>query len=85
MQKMNITTLKQANEFIKNRVPFRASNLMAVKTYYCGYMAYYIYSYATCIYCETVMEEVVINRLDEYFSRSTSRHQSIIKKALNIK
>lgn len=80
MQKMNITTLKQANEFIKNRVPFRASNLMAVKTYYCGYMAYYIYSYATCIYCETVMEEVVINRLDEYFSRSTSRHQSIIKK-----
>ena len=85
MEKMYNITLKQAGDYIKNHTPFRASNLMAVKTYYCGYMAYYIYSYATCIYCETVMDEVVINRLDEYFSRTTSRHQGIIKKALNIK
>lgn len=85
MQKMYNITLKEAESYIRDRLPFRASNLMAVKTYYCGYMAYYIYSYATCIYCETVMQEVVINRLDEYFSRSTSRHQGIIKRALNIK
>lgn len=85
MQKMDIITLKQASEYITNRLPFRASNLMAVNSYYGGYMAYHIYSYATCIYCETVMNEAVINRLEEKFSRSTSRHQRIVKNALNIK
>lgn len=53
MQKMPSITLKQAGEYIANRLPFRASNLFAVEAYYGGYMAYKIYSYATCIYCET--------------------------------
>lgn len=80
MQKMYNITLKEAENYIRDRLPFRASNLFAV-AYEDG--SYSIFSYATCIYKEG--EKVVINRLNEYFSRSTSRHQSIIRRALNIK
>lgn len=81
MKKMYNITLKDASYYIKDRLTFRASNLFAV-AYEDG--SYSIFSYATCIYRENG-EEIVINRLNEYFSRSTSRHQSIIKRALYIK
>lgn len=82
MKKMYNITLKEANDYIENRLAFRASNLFAV-AYEDG--IYSIFSYATCIYKEGEDgKEVIINRLDEYFSRSTSRHQAIIKRAMNI-
>lgn len=83
MEKMNIIKLTEAGEYIKNRASFRASNLWAISQEDGGYM---IYSYATCIYMEAGYNDgVIINRLEEFFSRSTSRHQNIIKKALHIK
>ena len=83
MEKMNIIKLSRAGEYIANRASFRASNLMGISQEDGGYI---IYSYATCIYMEAGYNDgVLINRLSERFSRSTSRHQSIIKKALNIK
>lgn len=82
MKKMYNITLKEASDYIRDRLTFRASNLFAV-AYEDG--SYSIFSYATCIYKEGEDgEEVVINRLNEYFSRSTSRHQSIIRHALNL-
>ena len=83
MEKMNIIKLTEAGQYIADRASFRASNLWAVSQEDGGYI---IYSYATCIYMEAGYNDgVIINRLDEKFSRSTSRHQSIIKRALNIK
>lgn len=87
MQKMDIITLKQASDYITNRFPFRASNLSGYqlididtgKVY-----GYWVFSYATKIYAEE-NGEIVVNRLDERFSRSTSRHQRIVKNALDIK
>lgn len=86
MQKMPNITLKQAGEYIANRLPFRASNLSGYqivdintgKVY-----GYWVFSYATKIYAEE-NGEIIINRLDERFSRSTSRHQRIVKNALDI-
>ena len=83
MEKMYNITLRQASKFIESRASFRASNLWAVSQEDGGYI---IYSYATCVYMEAGYNEgVLINRLDEFFSRSTSRHQGIIKRALHIK
>lgn len=90
MEKMNITTLKNAGDYIKRRSSFRASNLWAVveKEIDNGLTlekSYTVYSYATVIYREVYEGFEEVNRLNEYFSRSTSRHQSIVKRALNIK
>lgn len=82
MEKMNIIKLTEAEKYIAIRASFRASNLWAVSQEDGGYI---IYSYATCIYMIGQDEEVVIDRLGEFFSRSTSRHQGIIRRALNIK
>lgn len=83
MEKMHNITLKEAEEFIADRASFRASNLWAIAQEDGGYI---IYSYATCIYMEAGYNDgVLINRLNERFSRSTSRHQALIKRALNIK
>ena len=83
MEKMNIIKLTEAGKYIASRSSFRASNLWAVSQEDGGYI---IYSYATCIYMEAGYNDgILINRLSERFSRSTSRHQAIIKRALNIK
>lgn len=82
MRTMKNATLKNAGEYIKNHESFRASNLWAIEHDDGGYI---VYSYATVIYMLSADGNEIINRLEEKFSRSTSRHQSIIKKSLNIK
>ena len=83
MKKLYNITLKEAEKYIASRASFRASNLWAVSQEDGGYI---IYSYATCIYMEAgYNDSVLINRLNECFSRSTSRHQALIKRALDIK
>ena len=83
MQKLHIITLKQAPQYIENLLTFRASNLTGILDTEKG--DYMLFSYATLICKINCTGEITINRLEEYFSRSTSRHQSIIRRALNIK
>lgn len=84
MIKMENTTLAKAGEYLAQRKPFRASNLMAVvENVEDSFSIYVVFSYATAIYKEIDGFEVV-NRLEERFSRSTSRHQGIVKRALGL-
>lgn len=84
MEKMNIVKMREAQKHIEQKNSFRASNLQGLKLEYNGFKSYVIFSYATIIYAEN-NNGVFINRLEERFSRSTSTHQNIVKKALNIK
>lgn len=83
MKELHIITLRQAPQYIENLLSFRASNLTGILDTEKG--DYMLFSYATLICKVNCVGDIVVNRLDEYFSRSTSRHQSIIKRALNIK
>ena len=84
MEKMHIVKMREAQKQIELRNTFRASNLQGLKLEHNGFKSYVIFSYATIIYGEN-NKGVFINRLEERFSRSTSTHQNIVKKALNIK
>ena len=84
MEKMYIVKMREAQKQIELRNAFRASNLQGLKLEHNGFKSYIILSYATIIYGEN-NNGVFINRLEERFSRSTSIHQNIVKKALNIK
>lgn len=81
---MHIVKIKEAQKHIEQKNSFRASNLQGLKLEHNGFKSYVIISYATIIYGEN-NNGVFINRLNERFSRSTSTHQNIVKKALNIK
>jgi len=83
MKKMYIVKLTEAWKHIQNRDTFRASNLTGVALEHNGFTSYFVMSYATVIYAEN-KNGVFINRLNERFSNSTSRHQSIVKYALNL-
>lgn len=83
---MHIVKMKEAQKHIEQENTFRASNLQGIRLYHHGeYKSYIVMSYATIIFGKKNNGEVFINRLNESFSRSTSRHQSIIKRAFNIK
>ena len=83
MKKLLVIKLNEVRTAIQRSQNFRASNLMGLN--YGDHGGYAVFSYATCIYSEAYDGEIIVNRLDEYFSRSTSRHQNIVKKALGIK
>lgn len=83
MKTLHIITLRQAPQYIENLLSFRASNLTGILDTEKG--DYMLFSYATLIYKRNCLGEITVNRLNEYFSRTTSRHQSIIRRALNIK
>lgn len=86
MDKMNIIKMPEAVQYMKDGKNFRASNLQGLKLTYKGEeKSYVIYSYATIIFAKKSNGEIFINRLGEFFSRSTSRHQNLVKKAFNIK
>lgn len=82
MKKLHIITLRQAPQCIENLLSFRASNLTGILDAEKG--EYMLFSYATLICKINCVGEITVNRLNEYFSRSTSRHQSIIKRALGL-
>ena len=84
MKKMYIVKLNEAWKYIQNRETFRASNMIGLYLEHNGFTSYVVMSYATIIYAEN-KKGVFINRLSEKFSQSTSRHQSIVRRALNIK
>lgn len=84
-EKMNIIKMSEALQYMEEEKNFRASNLQGLKLTYKGEVkSYVIYSYATIIFAKKSNGEVFINRLNEFFSRSTSRHQSLVKKAFNL-
>lgn len=78
MEQMPNVTLKQAPEYLQQRKPFKASNFFAVKDLQGNYI---VYSFATIM--AIIYADGSENYLDAaFYSRTTSRHQSIIKKAL---
>lgn len=84
-EKMNIVKMSEALQYLQDEKNFRASNLQGLKLTYKGEVkSYVVYSYATIIFAKKANGEIFINRLNEKFSRSTGRHQSIVKRAFNI-
>lgn len=85
MEKLNIIKMSEAVQYMKDGKNFRASNLQGLKLTYKGEEgSYVVYSYATIIFAKKSNGEVLIDRLGEFFSRSTSRHQGIVKRAFNL-
>lgn len=78
MEQMPNVTLKQAAKYLEQKKPFKASNFFAVRDLQGNYI---VYSFATIM--AVVFADGRENYLDNsYYSRTTSRHQSIIKQAL---
>lgn len=83
---MHIITMKEAVAYLQQQKTFRASNLQGIRLTYKGEVkSYVVFSYATAIYAVRADGSEFINRLDEKFSPTTSRHQNIIRRAFNIK
>lgn len=85
MEKMHIIKMVEAVQYMKDGKNFKASNLQGLKLTYKGEeKSYVVYSYATIIFAKKSNGEVLIDRLGEFFSRSTSRHQNLVKRAFNL-
>lgn len=70
-------TYKEIPMLLKNREPFRAGTVTALKSEYWGKTRYTVYSYDTVIYEEFNGNCSYINK--NYYSPTTSRIQNIIK------
>lgn len=80
LEQMPNVTLKQAAKYLEQKKPFKASNFFAVKDLQGNYIVYSFATIMLIIYADNSKNYLDTN----FYSRTTSRHQSIIKKTLSL-